>query len=209
MATIFAGDESGNLGFAFDKNATTHFVLALLRFEDADSVRQRFEIFKSERKLKHRDLSFHELAIHRWSKVVFDYVGSLPFEGWVLVIDKRILPEPYRVFPIPTLYAYAVSEAMARIPYEKRYNSVVILDEIDGSGKVLLEVGRLMKLRGIHRGFKKIVSKRSRSEPLLQIADLVAGSVFQSVARGDDTLLATVRSKLLFSFFPENEKPPS
>lgn len=209
MAAIFAGDESGNLGFAFDKNATTHFVLALVRFENGDFSRQLVERFKAERHLKHRDLSFHELAIHRWSRLVFEFVGTLQFEGWVLVVDKTILPDPHRAFPIPTLYSYIVSEALSHVPYEKRRGAVVILDEIDESGRVLLEIGRILKLRGIHRGFKKLVAKRSRNESLLQIADLVAGATFQSVAKGDGTLLKTIRSKLHFAYFPGNEKPPS
>jgi hypothetical protein len=29
MATIFAGDESGNLGFAFEEGGTRYFVVAL------------------------------------------------------------------------------------------------------------------------------------------------------------------------------------
>ncbi len=65
MATIFAGDESGNLGFAFDRGATKHLVLALVRFEDADASRQAIEAFKVRRRLTGRDLSYHELAIHR------------------------------------------------------------------------------------------------------------------------------------------------
>ena len=206
MATIIAGDESGNLGFAFNKNATTHFVIALLRFEDADPARRSIDTFKSDRRLKDRDLSFHELAIHRWSKTVFDFVASLQFEGWVLAVNKQELEDPFRAFSSTTLYSYTVSEALSFIPYEYRRNSVVILDEIDESGRILLEIGRVLKLRGIHRGFKKIVAKRSSSEPLLQVADLIAGSVYQSIAKGDDSYLSQIRNKLNLRFFPEKRK---
>lgn len=177
MPTIFAGDESGNLGFAFDKGATTHFVLALIRFEDADAARRMFEEFKGQRRLTGRDLSYHDLAIHEWSEIVFDFLGTMPFRSWVLAVNKISLSNLHRAMAKTNLYAFFVSEAISQIPLEQRSKCHLVLDEFDRSGKVITEITRILKMNGIERGFKKITAKRSASEPLLQIADLVAGSL--------------------------------
>ncbi len=47
------------------------------------------------------------------------------------------------------------------------------------------ELRRFMTARDIPRHFKRIVIKRSRSEPLIQVADLVAGSILRRDNRED------------------------
>ena len=110
-------------------------------------------------------------------------MSKLSFTAWTLVVDKNALTEPYSAMPKNSLYAYFLSEAIRLIPEEKRVNSTLILDEFDRSGKTLLELRRVLKRRGIVHGFKKIVAKRSTGESLIQIADLIAGAVFQKFER--------------------------
>jgi hypothetical protein len=42
-----------------------------------------------------------------------------------------------------------------------------------------------MTARDIPRHFKRVLVKRSRSEPLIQVADLVAGAILRRDTKGD------------------------
>ena len=59
-----------------------------------------------------------------------------------------------------------------------------------------------MNARNIPRHFKRVLVKRSRSEPLIQVADLVAGAVLRRDAKGDaeayDYLEKRLRSVIEF-----------
>ena len=51
----------------------------------------------------------------------------------------------------------------------------LILDEFGGEPDLPLEFRRYMKKRNIPRHFNHVLTKRSKSEPLIQIADLSQG----------------------------------
>lgn len=196
MATIFAGDESGNLGFSFKENATSHFVVALARFEDPDSSRELIEKFKASRRLASRELSFNELVIHQWTQTIFDFLATLPFQGWALTIDKRQLPYPYQLVDSKGLYALFVSETVSFIPFALRDHANLVMDEFNRSGVALHQMRKALKIKGLEVGFKKIVAKRSSSEPLIQVADLVAGAAHQVAVQGKSSLFERIKSKV-------------
>jgi hypothetical protein len=60
----------------------------------------------------------------------------------------------------------------------------------------LLALKHALKHREIRRGFRKMLNVRSRSEPLVQIADLVAGSILRYIAHGDTESPDHIRDRL-------------
>lgn len=209
MPALFSGDESGNLGFAFLQGGTRCFVVALVGFEEPDQVREQMERFRKERGLVGREFSFHETTSQRLKERLLQFCATLSFAAWVLVVKKHALVEPYSAMPKNSLYAFFVSEAIRLVPADRRTNSSLILDEFDRSGKVLLELRRVLKRRGIARGFKKIVAKRSSSESLIQVADLIAGAVFQKFTKGDERFFRLIQEKVTIAELPGKEKPSS
>ena len=196
MATLFAGDESGNLSFTFSQGGTLYFVLVIAGFEEPDHIRQRMEQFRRKRGLTGREFSFHEISSLRLKERLMKFLATLPFHAWALVVKKSELDEPYRVMPKNTLYTFLLSEVIRRMPQAQRDRRNLILDEFDRSGKTLLELGHVLKTRGIKRGFKKIVAKRSSSDSLIQIADLVAGATFWRFAKGDERFFRLVAHRV-------------
>jgi hypothetical protein len=82
-------------------------------------------------------------------------------------------------------YLYFGTELIRLIPPDKREGATSILDEFGSATEQRTELRRFMVARSIPRSFKRVLVRRSRSEPLIQVADLVAGAVMRRDARAD------------------------
>ncbi len=76
-------------------------------------------------------------------------------------------------------YLYFVAELLSNIPAAVLENSTLILDEFGSPITIRTGLKKMFRLRGLSAGFKKLTIARSRSEPLIQIADLVAGAILR------------------------------
>lgn len=211
MTTIFAGDEAGDVSFAFDKGASAYFVLAIIATDQPEALRKALETFRNQHRLPEAwEFSFHDITSLRLKEQVFAALSTLPFTARVIVVDKRRLPELFRVMPRRSFYTFFLSELIRCIPEAERQEAILVLDEFDRAGKTVADLGRILKVRQIRRGFKKIEGKRSRGEPLIQVADLIAGAVLYRYSRGDDRFWQMVAEKLLEVVeYQVESKPPS
>ncbi len=96
----------------------------------------------------------------------------------------------YFVFAIiATAYPDALRQLLATLRQQANlpahYGATLILDEFGSPARVRNELRRVMAIRGIPRQFKRVQVKRSKSEPLIQIADLVAGAILRRDSKGD------------------------
>ena len=95
-----------------------------------------------------------------------------------------------------TFTLYFVTELLEVVPVNQREGATVILDEFGGAAKMRTELRRVLAVRGIPRQFKRILAKRSQSEPLIQIADLMAGAILRRDSRGDTDAFEVIEPKL-------------
>lgn len=195
MAMVFAGDEAGDVSFAFDKGASTHFVLALVNTDQPEILRQTLAAVRVQRNLAaDYEFKFHKLSSKALRLATFNALAPVDFGVWALSVDKRLLPVYWRDFAARDLYAVLAAELILSIPLEYREGSVLLLDEFDPRDRTVLALKKSLKRRGMRRGFRKITGVRSRSEPLVQVADLVAGSIQRSLAHDDPETLSVIRS---------------
>ncbi len=193
----FAGDEAGDASFAFDQGASTHFVLALIATPQPDVLRQMLAGVRDRRGLPaDYEFKYHKLSSTALRRAVFEALQTMDFAGWALTVNKTGLPAHWRALDAHSFYALLVAELIAQIPLAEREGSTLLLDQFDPRGKALLAVKRALKRRGIRRGFQKMLNVRSRSEPLVQVADLVAGSILRYVAHGDAECLDYIQDRL-------------
>jgi hypothetical protein len=193
----FAGDESGDVSFAFDKGASRYFVLAVIGTQQPDAVRQVLANVRLGARLPERyEFSFNSLSAAKLRRRVFAALAGADFETWAVVVDKTVLPDSFRVMRRMEFYLYFVSEALQLIPAHQREGATVILDEFGGAEKVRTELRRVLAVRGIPRQFKRILAKRSQSEPLIQVADLLAGAILRRDSRGDTDAYEVVEPKI-------------
>ena len=212
MTVIIAVDESGDLGFRFEKKGTTRFlVLAFVFTKEYEYVRKhmrrtlrklvsrkmwpaepnelKFTISKTKARRRGLDYEKYVERIKDVRLAVLDKMGKLPFSAAVSIVEKELVDEPLRVEP-GILYNYVlVHPLIARFietynpsPFEETH---IVLDKRLGSRAMaslrsyinrkydyMVQSGRISYHARI-----RATQKASYSEPLIWLADYVAGSV--------------------------------
>lgn len=197
LTLTFAGDESGDISFAFDKGASRYFVVAVIATTDADSLREHLAALRRQQSLPTTfEFSFNALTSTLLRRRVFETLATADFEGWAVVVDKTVLPDSFRVMHRLDLYLYFVTELIRFIPADKREGATLILDEYGSAEMLRRELRRFLVARNIPRHFHRITIRRSQSESLIQIADLVAGAILRRDARKDSESFDLVAGKL-------------
>jgi hypothetical protein len=197
MLTItFAGDESGDVSFNFGKGASRYFVMAVIATNQPERLRESLSDIKTEFHLPASyEFSFNDIASTSLRQRTFQTLQNADFEAWALVVDKTTLPMPFSVMRRLDFYLFCITELLQSIPAEQRESSTLILDEFGGEPDLPLEFRRYMKRRNIPRHFNRVLTKRSKSEPLIQVADLVAGAVFRRDAQHDSDAFDMIKNK--------------
>ncbi len=198
MITLtFAGDESGDISFAFEKGASRYFVVAVIATDTPDTLRQLLKDLRQQSGLPaNYEFSFNSLSSAPLRRRVFASLAQADFESWAVIVDKTVVSDSFKIMQRLDFYLYFVTELIQLIPSQKREGATLILDEYGGASRVLLELKRFMNIRKIPRHFRRIVAKRSRSEPLIQVADLVAGAILRRDSKGDVDAFDTIESKI-------------
>jgi len=72
----------------------------------------------------------------------------------------------------------------------------MILDEFGHPEGTKAELKRVMKARSIEHGFNRIAIRRSQSESLIQVADLVAGAILRRDAHKQSASFGQISGKI-------------
>jgi len=196
LTLTFAGDESGDVSFAFDKGASRFFVVAVIATPAPDELRQLLAKLKTEASLPSQfEFKFSHLS-KTLRKRTLDALAQAKFEGWAIVVDKPNLSDAFKVMRRYEFYLFFVTELLRQIPSEKREGATLILDEYGSAEQLYTELKRYMKAREIPRHFKRIQIRRSKSEPLIQVADIVAGALLRRDTVGDAEAFQVLEKKI-------------
>ena len=197
LTFTFAGDEAGDVSFSFDKGASRLFVVAVVATQTPDDLRSRLADVRRAAYLSPTfDFHFNSLASARLRQQVFSALRDAEFEAWAIVVDKTTLPDAFRLMAGIDLYLYFVSELLLQIPAEQCQNATLILDEYGSPKQVRTELRRVMRVRHINPGFRHIFVRRSHSESLIQVADLVAGAILRREVKKDGSSFDTIKAKI-------------
>lgn len=194
----FAGDEAGDISFRFERGASRYFVMAVLGTQEPDSLRDLLANVRQKAHLpKNFDFHFNSLASAKLRNFLFESLSERDFEVWGIIIDKTNLSDAFR-YLVPGLdfYLYFASELIQKIPADKREGGTLILDEFGQPEQTRDELKRIMKERGIRHGFNRIAVRRSQSEPLIQVADLVAGAILRRDAHNQSGAYDRIANKI-------------
>ncbi len=193
---IFAGDESGDVSFNFAKGASRYFVVTAIGTTQPQALRQALTtVQRSENLPANYEFSFNGLASGRLRRRVFTTLAQADFEAWAVIADKTALPDIFRLMTRLDFYLYFVTELLQSIPIQRREGATLILDEYGAEGRLPLELRRYMKARNIPRHFQRVLVKRSQSEPLIQVADLMGGAILRRDTHNEAEAYEAVEGK--------------
>ena len=182
----FAGDESGDVSFSFEKGASRYFVVSMIATTEPQALRQVLSDLRTQSRLPtNYEFSFHSLSSAALRQRTFQALARSDFECWAVMVDKPSLPDSFRVMRRLDFYLYFVTELVQTIPARQRGGATLILDEFGSPETMRAELRRFLTARNIPQHFKRILPKRSTSEPLIQVADLMAGAILRRDARRD------------------------
>ena len=196
LTFTFAGDEAGDVSFNFGKGASRYFVMSVIATTEPQKLRQTLEDVRQDSGLPATyEFSFHALSSAPLRKRVLLALQRADFEAWALVVDKTTLSEPFKAMRRLDFYLFCITELLQTIPAEQREKATLVLDEFGGEPDLPLEFRRYMKRRNIPRHFSRVLTRRSKSEPLIQVADLIAGAVLRRDAQHDSEAFDLLQSK--------------
>ena len=196
-----AGDEAGDASLNFEKGESRYFVVALVGTQDADGLRSVLEnLRKREHYAKGFEFHFNALTTKKLREKTLSALQAANFKAWALIVDKTTIPEPLRILDGMDFYLYLVTELIDRIPMKVREKGTLILDEVGSANVALVKLKRMLKVRGIQHGFSRVFFRRSRSEDLIQVADLVAGAILRRDTKNDSEAIDYIKDKLVEVF---------
>jgi len=197
LTFTFAGDEAGDASFNFGKGASRYFVVAVVATQDADALRSTLVNLRKRENFSEA-FEFHSNALtsEKLREKTLISLRDADFMAWAMIVDKTTVSLPLRALSGIDFYLYFVAELIDRIPVEFRQKGTLILDEVGSANTALYKLKRMFKTRDIRHEFSRIFFRRSRSEDLIQVADLVAGAILRRDAKKDSEAFEYIQDKL-------------
>jgi hypothetical protein len=195
-------DDSGDAGFKIDKGSTRYFIIALVIFDDELEAEKTAVAIKELR----RKLCFSDNAEFRFFKTAnsirkefLQTVSPFRFRVRCVVIDKSIIRSDELKNDKNSFYSYAIKLVL-------QYSNSSIIDakiRIDGSGDRIFRKNFISYLRRQLNSKDRCVVKNcklidSRGSVLIQLADMIAGSIHRSYnpEKKDDSYKKIVRKHI-------------
>ena len=177
-------DESGDAGLKLESGSSKYFIVGLVAFEDHDEAQaadSRIELLKRELGFPpHFEFHFNGMKpVHR--QQFLEALAPYDFFYFGIVINKPKLKGPGFQYK-ESFYKYTCGLVFENA--KPRLNNAIVV--IDGSGSKDFRQQLKNYLRKRLRDdsgrcfIKKIKTQNSRSNNLLQLADMVAGAIARS-----------------------------
>jgi len=191
-------DDSGDAGI--EKSNTDQLVIAAVVVADEaikNSLTDAINRFR-------RDLGWNELDEFKFSKMnketlvkLISFIRDYDYKAYVVVLDKKKIDKGYTVEGSIPIFNFTLKELLKRVGKNKQMITV------DGkfSKKKATEVRAYLRQHLRKAGIvdAKIMFSDSRKEPLIQLADIVAGAIARSYKDKPDAqrYLELLKSKII------------
>lgn len=175
-------DDSGDPGFKLDKGSSNHFVIACVIFNDPlDAEETALHIKKFRRDLgwsQEREFKFNKTK-KSIIKELLEIVASCNFSIRAICVDKSLVRSDELKNKQDSFYNYAIKEVLSKS--NKLALASVHLDGHSGREYKKSAITYLRReVNAKSRKIKKVKFVDSKTDNLVQLADLVAGSILRS-----------------------------
>lgn len=190
-------DESGDCGFKFDRGSARFLVIAAVYLIDGNMTENDIEKVTNELKSKLHLTQDYEFKFSRckdkFREEFFKVIIDLPLQYKAVIVDKKTLAMPALISQPQQLYC----ELVRRLLYDNNpplEKALLIVDEV--MAKIHhKEFNRVLKKYLSKNIVHKIKQRRSKNNIMLQIADMIAGSIFRKYERGNKKYYRMIRDK--------------
>ena len=182
-------DESGDAGLNLDKGSSKYFVIILVIFEDneeAIACDKRVNLLKRELGLpENYEFKFHRTRKDQRIKFL-EAVLPYQFFYFGIVINKsKIYGRGFKIKE--SFYKYTCNLVFQNAkPYLEK--SVFVFDGC-GSRQFKKQLKTYLRKKLWGGLIKKIKIQNSRNNTLIQLADMIAGSIYRSFTQKDDAVI--------------------
>lgn len=190
MSQIVFIDESGDAGFKISKGSSKIFVIVLIIFDDElDAEEVALKIKKLRRDLGKSD--FFEFKFNKCDREIrikfLETIRNCNFRIRAIVFDKSILYSSYLRQSKDSFYNFALKQVL-------EHNNETISNakiRLDGSGEKVFRESLVVYLRKNLNSDTRTIMKNlrfrdSKKDVLIQLADMVAGSIRRYYHRSSD-----------------------
>lgn len=188
-------DESGDSGFKFERGSTRFLILTavFLLGDDMPYLERTISGLRVRLRLR-KDFEFRFSRCKDFFRTEFlKLVATLPMQYKAIVVDKHNVRAPALQFQPKQLYAEAVKRLLYdnAPPLEK---AILTIDE--ATAKVhQKEFNHLLRLYVSKNLVGKIRQVRSHGNAMIQIADMIGGSILRKFERKDPQYYTIVKGK--------------
>ena len=176
-------DDAGDAGFKLEKGSSKHFVIACVIFDDnLDAEETALKIKRLRRSLKWRD--DHEFKFNKASKLVrltfLSEIKSCNFRVRAIVADKEVIRSPELRTNNTKFYNYMIKEVLSKSDGSIKNGSIRLDGHEDRAYKKA--AATYFRQQANPRGsvIKDMKFVNSKNDNLIQLADMVAGSILRS-----------------------------
>lgn len=180
-------DDSGDPGFKLEKGSSKHFVIACVVFDDnLDAEETALKIKRLRRTLKWRD--DHEFKFNKTNKQIrlafLNEIKGCTFRVRAIVADKSVIRSPELRSNKTKFYNYMIKEVLSKSDGSIKNGSIRLDGHEDRAYKKAATT--YFKQQANPRGgvIKDMKFVNSKNDNLIQLADMVAGSILRTTQPG-------------------------
>ena len=199
IAMLIFMDESGDTGFKFSKTSSKFFVLVIIIFDSLSVAEEANEAVKKVRKeLKlpeNFEFKFSIGASNKVKTVFLQKLSKYNFRYRTVVVDKTILTKREPLHPKDSLYMLVAEQLFLRAEPRVK-NASVFIDRIT---KSFVDDFNVYLKRRLNTRLEKIIGRMkhqdSKSNNLLQLADMVCGAIYRKYNRSEDKFYKMIKKR--------------
>lgn len=195
---IIAVDDSGDPGIKLGQGSSRHFVIAAILFEDdLDAEETSLKIKRLRKELNWKEN--HEFKFRKLSpelRVKFlNTVKKMNFKISIFELDKTTLSNSkiYRN-DSSKLYNAVILETIKA--FENVKMAHIYIDG-EGGNDYRRKVKSYFRKNLSGKAMKELSYRDSRTNNLIQLADMVAGSAKRAIDQGEDGYIKIIRNKIV------------
>lgn len=201
LAMLIFMDESGDTGFKLKTASSRYFVLTIVIFDNLESAAKANdainELHKELKFPENKEFKFSTGTSNKYKSVFLNKMSKFDFRYRSIVIDKEKLAQREPHNPEDSLYMLVTDQLFLRAQ-DRVKNASLFVDRTAQSKAFIQKFNRYLKKK-LNTDMNKLIGeirhKDSKSNNLLQLADMVCGAIYRKYNKKDDSFYKMIRKR--------------